>query len=207
MISDRAPIGLSIAALGAALLAISVFTPWYGVSITATGAATAKQQLTFVAQQYGNAAFQLKAHKIGRQFDSLAGKQLTTVSARQTMWRASTIILALAGIALLASLLRLADMRGMLAASGGQVALLGGLAAGVVLYRMYWRPDPAVNFVALSLSWGIWLAWFSATIVVAGGLVAGSARTDWRRRRKVGPGPPPLGRDVSSPLAGFKSRP
>jgi hypothetical protein len=207
MVSDRAPIGLSIAALAAAVLAISVFTPWYGVSITATGAATAKQQLNYVAKQYGNATLQARANQIGRQFDSLAGRQLTTASARQTMGRASTIILALAGIALLASLLRLADMRGLLAASGGQVALLGALAAGVVVFRMFSRPDPAANFVSLSLSWGIWLSYVSATVVVAGGLIAGSARTDWRRRKKVGPGPPPLGRDVSSPLAGFRERP
>ncbi len=188
------------------MLAISVFTPWYGVSITASGAATAKQELTFVAKQYGNATLQARANRISAEFDALAGRQLATVTARQTMGRASTIILALAGIALLASLLRLADMRGVLRASGGQVALVGGLAAAIILFRMYWRPDPAATYVSLSLSWGIWLAWVSATVVVAGGLIAGSARTDWRRRPKVGPGAPPIGRDVSSPLAGFSAR-
>jgi hypothetical protein len=114
------------------------------------------------------------------------------------MGRGSTILLALAGVALLASLFRLADMRGLLAASGGQVALLGGLAAGLVLFRMVFRPHGGVNFVSLSLSWGIWLALLSAGTVVAGGLIAGTARTHWRRRPKVGPGPPPIGRDLAS---------
>jgi hypothetical protein len=201
MVVDRAPAGLLIAALGAAVLALSVFAPWYGVSITASGVATARQELDFVARQYGNAGFRTRANAIEAQFSSLAGRQLTTVSARQTMGRASTILLALAGVALLASLLRLADMRGALAASGGQVALLGGLAAGVVLFRMVFRPHGGVNFVSLSLSWGIWLALLSAAAVVAGGLIAGTARMDWRRRPKVGPGPPPIGRDVASPNA------
>jgi hypothetical protein len=95
-------------------------------------------------------------------------------------------------------------MRGALRASGSQVALLGALAAGIVLSRMLFKPDPAVGLVSLSLTWGIWLALLSAALVVAGGLFAGSARTDWRRRPKVGPGPPPLGRDVASPLATFR---
>ena len=204
--SDRAPVGLLIAALGAAMLALSVFQPWYGVSITAAGATTAKQQLAAVAREYGNANFQTKANGVGARFDSLAGVQLATVSAHQTMRRVSTILLALAGIALLASVLRLADMRGALRASGSQVALLGTLAAGVVLFRIVRPPDPAVGLVSLSLSWGIWLALLSAAVVVAGGLIAGSARTDWRRKPKVGPGPPPLGRDVASPLAAFRAR-
>ena len=188
------------------MLALSVFQPWYGVSITPSGVATAKQELATVARQYGNANLQAKANSVGARFDSLAGVQLTTVSARQTMGHASTLLLALAGIALLASVLRLADMRGALRASGSQVALLGALAAGVVISRILFPPDPAVGFVSLSPTWGIWLALVSAGVVVLGGLIAGSARTDWRRRPKVGPGVPPLGRDVASPLATFRQR-
>lgn len=204
---QRAPLGLLIAALGAAVLAVSVFQPWYGVSITASGAATAKQQLALIAREYGNATLQAKAHGVGARFDSLAGRQLATVSAHQTMGHVSLILLALAGVALLASVFRLADLRGPLAASGGQVALLGSLAVGTVLFRMIRPPDPAASLLSLSLSWGIWLALLSAAVVVAGGLIAGTARTDWRRRPKVGPGPPPLGRDVASPLAVFRDRP
>jgi hypothetical protein len=207
MVDDRAPFGLLIAALGAAVLAVSVFSPWYGVSITPTGVASAKQELAVVARQYGNSELQSRVRGIGDQFNSLVGRQLTTVTARQTMGRTSTILLALAGIALLASLLRLADMHGALMASGGQVALLGALASAVVLFRMVWRPHGPVNFISLSLSWGILLALASAGLIVIGGLIAGSARTDRGRRHKVGPGPPPLGRDTSSPDALARVRP
>jgi hypothetical protein len=188
------------------MLAISVFQPWYGVSITASGAATARQQLAIVARDYGNATFHARANGVGARFDSLAGRQLATVSAHQAMKHVSLILLALAGIALLASVLRLADMRGTLRASGSQVALLGALAAGIVFFRILFRPDPAVGLVSLSPAWGIWLALLSAAVVVAGGLIAGSARTDWRRKPKVGPGPPPLGREIASPLATFRAR-
>jgi len=46
MVEDRAPLGLIIAAVGAAVLAISVFLPWYGLSITQSGA-TATQSSTY----------------------------------------------------------------------------------------------------------------------------------------------------------------
>lgn len=201
MVDDRAPLGLLIAALGAAVLAVSVFAPWYGVSITRSGVSTVQQELTVVAHQYGNANLQTRVRGVGEQFNSLVGRQLTTVTARQSLGRESTILLALAGIALLASLLRLADMRGTLMASGNQVALLGALAGGIVLFRMLWRPHGPLNFISLSLSWGSWLALLSAGLIVIGGFIAGSARTDLRRRPKYGPGPPPLGRDTTSPNA------
>jgi len=79
MADDRAPLGLLIAALGAAVLAVSVFLPWYGVSITAAGASSARQALASEAQQYGNTAFQTQANELGAQFGSLAGRQFTTV--------------------------------------------------------------------------------------------------------------------------------
>ena len=72
MVAERAPIGLLIATLGAVVLAISVFQPWYGISITASGAASAQQELATAAQHYGNAALQTEAGQLGAQFDSLA---------------------------------------------------------------------------------------------------------------------------------------
>jgi hypothetical protein len=207
MVDGHAPLGLLIAALGAAVLAVSVFSPWYGVSITRSGVNTVQQELTVVAHQYGNADLRTRARGVGEQFNSLVGRQLTTVTARQSLGREGTILLALAGIALLASLLRLADMRGTLMASGSQVALLGWLAGGIVVFRMLWRPHGPVNFISLSLSWGIWLALLGSGVIVTGGLIAGSARTDWRRRPKHGPGPPPIGRDVASPNALARVKP
>ena len=175
------------------MLAVSVFLPWYGVSVTASGAAVAQQQLAAVAQQYGNATLQADANTIASEFGALQGRQLATVSARQALKNVSLILLVLAGIALLASLLRLADLRGMLYATGGQIALLGVLAAGVVIFRVLFRPGPGQGLISLSLSWGIWVALLSSAAVFVGGLMSGSAQTRKRTSPKVGPGPPPLG--------------
>src|SRR5213082_1961171 len=102
MVDDRAPLGLLIAALGAAVLAVSVFLPWYGVSITASGAASAQQELATVAQQYGNTAFQTGASQVGAEFSALAGRQLATVSAHEVLKDIGPILLVLAAVSLLA---------------------------------------------------------------------------------------------------------
>ena len=61
--------------LGAgALVFIASFLPWYGVSITASGAASAQQALATEAQQYGNASFQAGVSMVGAEFSSLAGR-------------------------------------------------------------------------------------------------------------------------------------
>jgi hypothetical protein len=180
---DRSQLGFLIAALGAAVLAVSVFLPWYGVSITTSGAASAQQELTSVAQQYGNATFQTGASRLGAEFGSLAGRQLATVSAHEALKDVSKILLVLAGVSLLASLLRLAGYIGLLEAGGGQIALAGGMAVLFVLYRMISPPGAQVDLVSLSLSWGIWLALLSAAAIVAGGILA---TFNQRRRYLVG---------------------
>jgi hypothetical protein len=177
MVDDRAPLGLLVAALGAAVLAVSVFLPWYGVSVTASGAASAQQELATVAQQYGNTTFQTRASELGSEFGSLAGRQLGTVSAHQVLKDIGPLLLVLAGAALLASLLRLAGIAGLLEAGGGQIALAGGLAALFVLYRMFSPPAGQSDLVSLSLGWGIWAAILGAAAIVAGGLTAGSGQT------------------------------
>jgi hypothetical protein len=182
MRDEGSQLGFLVAALGAAVLAVSVFLPWYGVSITASGAATAQQQLTGLAQQYGNAAFQTGASELGAQFSSIAGRQLATVSAHDVLKDVSVILLVLAGVSLLASLLRLAGLSG-LEAGGGQIALAGGLAVLFVLYRMISPPGAQVDLVSLSLSWGIWLALLSSAAIVVGGLLATS---DQGRTRPAG---------------------
>jgi hypothetical protein len=180
---DRSQLGFLISALGAAVLAVSVFLPWYGVSITAAGAASAQQQLTTVAQQYGNSTLQAGASQLGAEFSSLAGRQLTTVSAHEALKDISVILLLLAGISLLAALLRLAGIGGLLDAGGGSIALAGGLAALFVLYRMLNPPGAQTDLVSLSLHWGIWLALLSTAAIVGGGLLAAS---DQSRRHPVG---------------------
>jgi hypothetical protein len=187
MVDDRAPLGLLIAALGAALLAVSVFLPWYGVSITASGAAAAQQEIAAVAQQYGNASFQTGASQVGAEFGSLAGQQLATVSAHDVLKDISPILLILAAVSLLASLLRLAGATGLPEAGGGQLALAGGTAALFVLYRMASPPGAQVQLISLSLSWGIWAALLGAAAIVAGGLIAGSAQARTRPLSSHGP--------------------
>ena len=174
MVDDRSPLGFLIAALGAAVLAISVFLPWYGVTITASGVASAKQELATVAQQYGNPTFQSGANAVGAQFDSLAGRQLASVSAHQVLKDVSRILLLLAAVSLLASLLRLA---GLTETGGGQIALAGGLALLFVLFRMLSPPGAQTDLVSLSLGWGSWLALLSAAAIVAGGVLAASSPT------------------------------
>jgi hypothetical protein len=187
MLDDRSALGLLVAALGAAVLAISVFLPWYGVRITASGAASAQQELASVAQQYGNTTFQAGANAVGAEFSSLAGRQVATVSAHDALKDLGPILLILAGIALLASLLRLAGIGGLMEGGGGQIALVGSVAALCVLFRMLTRPGVQTDFVSFSLSWGAWLALLSAAAIVAGGLLAASGQTRRRPAHSYGP--------------------
>ena len=184
MVDDRAPLGLLLAALGAAVLAVSVFLPWYGVSITPSGATSAQQELANVAQQYGNSTLQARVGEVGAEFDALAGRQLATVSAHQVLKDIGPILLVLAGISLLASLLRLAGIAGPIEGGGGQIALAGGTAALFVLYRMLVHPSAQTGLVSLSLSWGIWLALLGAAAIVVGGFLSASAQP--RRRPAQG---------------------
>jgi hypothetical protein len=155
-----------VSALGAAVLAVSMFLPWYSVSITPTGAAEAQQQMASVAQQYGNANLQAMANQIGARFSSLAGRPLTTVSAHQALKEVSVILLLLAGVALVASLLRLADVSEV---GEAQIAVVGFVAVLLVLFRMFSPPNPATGFISLSPSWGSWVA------LLAGASIIGSA--------------------------------
>ncbi len=93
------------------------------------------------------------------------------------------MLLVLAGISLLASLLRLAGIGGLLEAGGGQIAVAGSVAALCVLFRMLSPPGAQADLVSLSLSWGIWLALLSAAAIVAGGLISTSSQA---RRRPAG---------------------
>jgi hypothetical protein len=176
MADDRAPLGLLIAALGAAVLAVSVFLPWYGVSITASGTASAQQELTTFAEQYGNPTFQSGASALGAEFGSLAGRQLATVSAHDVLKDLSPLLLVLAAASLLATLLRLAGITGLLEAGGGQIALAGGTAALLVLFRMLVPPGAHLELVSLSLSWGVWVALLGAAAIVAGGFLSPSGQ-------------------------------
>ena len=170
MVEDRLRLGSLISAVGAALLALSVFLPWYGVTLTASGVASAQQALNNVAQQYGNATFQTQAKVIGSGFGAFTGHQVTTLSAHQALKYLNVILLILAAIAFLVALLRLAGASEPSQTGGGQVALIGLLATVCVLFRMVERPAPLEQVFSLSLSWGIWLALAGSVAIVIGGL-------------------------------------
>jgi hypothetical protein len=167
MRDNRPPRGLLLSALGSAVLAVSMFLPWYSVSITATGAAEAQHQFADAAQQYGNPTMQAMASQIGAGFSSVAGHPLATVSAHQALKDISLVVLLLAGLSLLASLLRLADV---VEVPGDQIALVGFAAVLCVLFRMLSPPGTQTDLVSLSLSWGSWVALAAATAVVGGAL-------------------------------------
>jgi hypothetical protein len=172
--------GSLLAAAGAAMLAVSVFLPWYAFRLTANGVATAQQGLNSVAQQFGNSAFKGLVGTLGNSFGDLTGRQVGTVSAHQALKVINILLLLLAAIAFAVALMRLANPtqsgegRGLLASVGVAAALL-------IVFRMVDRPAAPDDIFAVSLSWGIWLALLSAAAIVAGDL--------WPRRTSAQKGP------------------
>lgn len=171
MTESRSTIGPIVAVTGAALLAVSIFLPWYGVRITASGAAYAQQALKVAAARYGNATLQTQADAIGSSFSSVAGRQLATLSAHQVLKNISIILLLLAALSFLGALIWLTGAWGTLEAGGGQVAAVGMVATLLILYRMVARPGTPLDAYSLSLAWGAWLALISSMAIVVGGLI------------------------------------
>jgi hypothetical protein len=171
MDSERSRYGLVISALGAVLLAVSVFLPWYGLSFTTAGVALVQQTADQLAAQYGNAAIQgyLAAQHAG--VSGLAGHEFTAVSAHQVLRNLDIVLLVLAGLALLDALIPLATSSSSAPGGGGAaVVLLGAIACVCVVYRMVHPPSPGGELLALSLREGAWLALLGSCTVVAGGL-------------------------------------
>jgi hypothetical protein len=196
MVDDRVRFGPLVSALGAALLGVSVFLPWYALSLTANGAAAAQQSLDSAAQEYGNTTLQDQASSIGAQFNAFAGRQLATLSAHQVLKDIGPVLLILAAIALLATLLRLAGVSTPIETDGGQIALVGIAATLCVLFRIVDPPARQQAFFSLSLGWGIWLALAGSLAIVAGGLwptssgrAAGASADE---RTSAPPAPPAL---------------
>ncbi len=173
-------LGRAVAVAGAALLAVAVFLPWYSVSITADGAAYARQALDQVAAQYGNAVLQAEANAVGASFSLAAGHQVATLSAHQSLKAISVILLICAALAFLGALLWLAEIDAPIAVDGAQIAAVGVLALLFVLYRMVDRPDAAARYFSLYLSWGVWLALLGGLAIVAGGLLGRAGRPPTR---------------------------
>jgi hypothetical protein len=180
MARDRSRYGALASALGAILLAVSVFLPWYGVGLSARGVEYFGQIGAQLAQRFGNATLQAKVAEARPQLSALAGRELASVSANQIFSHIGPILLILAGIGILVALVPLVLADGSeFDAAGPWLALLGALAACLVLYRMAVRPSSTngLQYLQLSLREGAWGALLGSSAMVVGGL--------WPRRLRA----------------------
>jgi O-antigen/teichoic acid export membrane protein len=186
MSDDRPGYGPLVATASAAMLAVSVFLPWYGVSLTANGTAYFQQETNTVVSQWGNAALQSQWGAVNARVGGLAGHQLATLSGHQALKYTSIVLLLLGGVAFVLALLRLVDSPGLPSAKGSSIVGLGVLATICVLFRMGEPPSApgqSAEYFSLSLHYGAWLALVSSLGVVLGSVGprgvssrAGSAR-------------------------------
>ncbi|MCW3033531.1 MAG: hypothetical protein JWM60_1876 [Solirubrobacterales bacterium] len=140
MTSERSRYGLFVSALGAIILIVSVFLPWYSA-----GAATS-----------GSGAL---AHHAGQ----LTGEQaLGGLSVILLVLAGLAMLDALFPIARAAS--AVPD------GAGGAVVLLGLLASACVLYRMVDPATPFSATLGVSLLEGVWTALLGSLMVALGGL-------------------------------------
>jgi hypothetical protein len=193
---ERSRYGLMVAALGAILLAISVFLPWYGVSFTASGVAAAQQVSQQVISEFGNSALQASASGLHSSLGGLVGHQFVALSAHQALKYLSIVLLVIAGLALLDVLLPLARPAPSIPdGAGGSAVLLGAVAALCVLFRMVDRPESFEGVVSLSLREGAWLALIGSVAIVVGGM--------WPRVASAPVGTDAQLEDVWSALSGW----
>lgn len=177
MTGERPRYGQVVSALGALVLAIAVFLPWYGVSFTSNGVAFVQRVGNEAAAQYGNATLQSYTASLHASLAGVAGHQFLSLSAHQALKTLNIVLLVVAGLGCVISLLALAGSAGAGAdANRGALALLGMLAAGCVLYRMIDPPSPASGILSLSLREGAWLALIGAVAIVLGALWPAAGR-------------------------------
>ena len=165
MAGDRSRYGLSVSALGAIVLAVSVFLPWYGVRLTQqTGVEVVSHRLTWLSHQ-----------------------RLALVSGEHALRDLSIVLLVLAGLAILDALVPLARTSAPLpGGAGGSVVLLGALASACVVYRMIDPPAALGEQLLLrSLREGAWLALLGSLAIALGGM--------WPRFRNLEGAPVPDG--------------
>jgi hypothetical protein len=178
MADDRPRYGPLLSAIGAITLAISVFLPWYGVSLTAHGIAFAQQIGNEVAGQFGNAALQSYVAGLHTSLAGLAGHQFTALSAHQALTNLNVVLLIIAGLGCVLALLALAGPPSAASeANRSPLALLGAVATVCVIYRLIDPPSPSGDVLELSLREGAWLALLGSLAITAGAL--------WPRPRAV----------------------
>jgi hypothetical protein len=171
MSGSRPRHGLVVSALGAIALIIAVFLPWYGVSFTTAGIATAQRSADLLATQYGNAAMQSALASMHASLSGLAGHEFGSLSAHQALTTMNVVLLVLAGLACAIALFALA---GPAAASSEAnrfpLAVLGFVAGACIVFRIVDPPTPEGGFLALSTREGAWFALLGAVAIVLGAL-------------------------------------
>jgi hypothetical protein len=144
MACGRSRYGLLVSALGAIVLIVSVFLPWYEVASTLHASAGAGVDL---------------------------GHRLATMTAFRALRGVDVVLLVLAGLAIVDALAPLAPTgRPLPGGAGGSVILLGVVAAAFVLFRMLVPPSAAVGVAELSLREGAWLALLGSLAIALGGM-------------------------------------
>jgi hypothetical protein len=174
MAPERSRYGLLVSALGAIVLAVSVFLPWYGVSFTSAGIAFAQQVGSQLAAQFPNATLQGYMGALHTNLSGLAGHQLIALSAHQVLKDLNILLLIIAGLGAVLALLGLAAPESASSeANRAPLALLGALATVLVLFRMVDPPTPAGGLLSLSLREGAWGALLGSAAISAGALWPG----------------------------------
>jgi hypothetical protein len=176
MAIDRRRYGLLVATLGAVLLAVSVFLPWYGISFTQYGASAVAHAGQEVIERFGNSSLSGYAAKLPAEAAALAGHQVGSVSAHDALKNISVVLLILAGLALLDALIPLARGSRLADGAGGALVLAGLLAAVLVVFRIAVPPAIAGDYLSLAPREGAWLALLGALAIIAGGLWPRSLR-------------------------------
>lgn len=176
MAAERPRYGLLVSALGAVVLAIAVFLPWYGVSFTAHGIDFAQQVGNQAAAQYGNATLQSYMASLHSGLSGLAGHEFLSLSAHQALKTLNVVLLIVGGLGCVIALFALAGSTSG-EANRSSLALLGAVATVCVLYRMIAPPSPSGELFALSLREGAWLALLGAVAMVAGAFWPAGARS------------------------------
>jgi hypothetical protein len=196
MDEERSRYGLLVSALGAILLAISVYLPWYGLKFTASGIASAQQLDQQAIAHYGNATLRSYSGQINANLDGLAGHELLALNAHQLFKYMSIALLVIAGLALLDVLVPLTNRAHSIPdGAGGASVLLGALAAIYIVFRMIDPPGAFEGALSLSLREGAWLALLGAVAMVLGGM--------WPRVTTSALGVDPPGQGVWSALSGW----
>ena len=152
MAPERSRYGLLVSALGAIVLAVSVFLPWYGVSFTSAGIAFAQHVGSQVASQFGNATLQSYMGALHADLSSLAGHQFMALSAHQALKDLNIVLL----ISPASAVVLAPDRRWPVLSSSSSeanrapLALLGAVATVCVLFRIVDPPTPAGGLLALA---------------------------------------------------------